>query len=254
MNFWSRFDKVFTLGFTGLPLRANLMDGEFGRVGLRAERIWQFPTPYDHVIQAHVRCRAGMQSIPYFNSGMGHYRAVKTALELGARSVLVVEDDIRFLADVEELGRVVTAMPADWGVCLFDVLKADKDDISVVQASVAADRVNEFWNRSWGNPRSFGCYAMTRPAMEWFVSRVEAPCRVTGFPLINVDLNLRADRLAPNINVYYARPNAAIQVCVGDGNFNSAHGNLNKYYDFYKAIGVDIAKYGDPAIWGAPQT
>ena len=244
MKCWDVFDKVFTLGFTGLPLRAELMDAELSRVGLAAERIWQFPTPYDRALQRTVRCKAGMQSIPYFNSGMGHYRAVKTAYELGAETVFVVEDDIRFLKDLDRLARTVEAMPDGWGVCLFDVLKADKDDISTVRASVARDKANAFWNRSWGNPRSFGCYAMTRTAMRWLIGRIEAPLSIPGFPLINVDLNLRADRVDPGIDVYYAAPNAAIQVCVGDGNFNSANGNLNKYYDFYRSIGVDIGNYG----------
>lgn len=246
MNCWKKFDKVFTLAFTGLPDRARLLDAELERVGLKAERIWQFPTPYDRAIQSVVWCGGGMQCIPYFNSGMGHYRAVKTAYELGARTCLILEDDIRFLKDLNRLEETVDSTPEDWSVALLDVLKADKDPISIVQRSVLQDHVNPHWCRSWGNPRSFGCYALTRPAMEWLIGRIENPVLHPGeIKLINVDLSLRQDRVAPGLNIYYAAPNAAIQVCIGDGNFNSAKGNLNKYYDFYRAIGVKIEDYAE---------
>lgn len=249
MTMWDMFDGVVSLAFTGLPQRARLMDLEFDRVGLggRTFRIWQFPTPFDAVIQSRVRCSGGMMRTGYFNSGMGHYRAVKTALCLGLRTVLVVEDDIRFPKDLDRLRKGLEEAPPDWSVLLLDVLKADKDPVETVVRAPRELRVgNTTWCASWGNPRSFGCYALTRPAMEWLVRRIEGPCAPTASGILtlrNVDLNLRADRVDPGLKVYWASPNLAIQVPVGDGQFNSSGGNPDKYLDFYRAIGVDPADY-----------
>lgn len=243
MNCWNRFDFRAVLLYTGQMERTGPFMEELARVGMSGvERFWNVPSPYVDVLRRVIPCNRALRTYPGFlSTTLGHLRLVRTALALGARSLLAMESDCRFLNDAGRLATVVDSLPVDFDIALFDALPAVKYDPAQILRD--ARPVNAHWRTSWGNPRSFGCYALSRRAMEWFVDRCERPVTDGAFPLVICDQNLRADRMPADFRVYCAYPNAAIQVPVGSGVGVSYMGDPLTYFRRYLDLGLDLRDY-----------
>lgn len=233
---WSRFDFKAACLFTGYRHREEGLFRELERVGLGdAMPLWQFPCPMDRIFMR--RIQGGMrQRIGFFNSGMGHYRAIKTAYEMGAEHCLVIEDDVRFLKDMDLLAEIVSDIPAGYDVALLDMLKPMKTSIAELIGARSRNMVNKHWCRFW-NLRSFACYAMSRRAMAQWISLWEGAIR-TGGKLRIADQYLRGDRMK-DMKMCYAIPHAAIQAPAGRCN----SGGDGCMMGFYRDIGLDLNAY-----------
>lgn len=241
MDLWDRFDFKAQVSFTGYKERAALMDAEFRRVGLDdVYRIWNFPCPFDKVLQDNVAHVGVMGNIGFFSSVMGHYRAIKTAYHLGADRCLVMEDDIRFLTDVGKIEEIMEDLPEDNDIALFDVLKPQKITLTDFVKHVKTDRVGKYWVK-FINARSAGCYSLSRKAMERWISGVESPAKGLGGKMRLADQYFNIAHVGFDLKAYHASPNIARQVLIGSGRSNSGFSDLDSWYE---AIGCDAHAYG----------
>ena len=243
MGMWDKFEFKASLNFTGYAERAVATDKEFRRVGLEGiHRIWQFPNPFDGIVQRSVLTNRAMQGKGFFNATMGHYRAIKTAYELGSANCLVMEDDIRFLTDLNLLADILDDIPDDYDAVLLDVIKPVRLTVEEVVRNIASNRVGKYWVR-FSNMRSFGCYSLSRRGMQRWIGAVENALRGTGAKLRIADQYMRTigTRMGEDARLYHASPNAAIQVPIGKGNCNSGFVDLAA---FYRAIGCKPEEYG----------
>lgn len=233
---WSRFDFKAACMFTGYKHRRDGLLRELERVGLDdAMQMWQFPNPMDRIIMRKVRGMMG-GCVGFFNSGMGHYRAIKTAYESGASHSLVVEDDVRFLKDLDLLAEIVDDLPEDYDVALLDMIKPMKTMTSDVLEARKRDMASRHWCGFW-NLRSFACYSMSRRAMAKWISLFEGAI-LSGGRLRIADQYLRGDRMS-GMKMLYAVPHAAIQTPAGRSN----SGGEGCMLGFYRDIGLDIGSY-----------
>lgn len=240
MSIWDDFDLIVSLAFTGYQDRAALMDKEIDRVGMRdVYRIWQFPCPFDKTIQDHVSRNRVMGHAGFFNSVIGHYRAIKTAYCLGAKRCLVMEDDIRFLCDLDLLNEVMCDIPNDYEFALLDVLKPLKEPMEHFVDHMKNDKVGKFWCK-FVNVRSAGCYAMNRKGMERWLNGVESPALGKGGKMRLADQYFNLAHVGYDTKAYHAVPVAARQVLIGSKQNNSGFTDLDSYY---KAIGSDPEAY-----------
>lgn len=235
---WNRFDFKAACLFTGYRHREGPLKNELERVGLEDTRIlWQFPTPFDEVLKRRVYGRMGLKK-GFFNSGMGHYRAIKTAYELGVGHSLIMEDDVRFLSDVERLADIVKDLPEDYDIALLDTFKPQKMPLSECVENRTKNMVSRHWCR-FSSMRSFACYAMSRKAMCRWISLWEDAFVRRQQPLRVADQYLNQDRIGRDMNLYHAVPNAAIQAPAGMSNSGSA----GCFDCFYRDFGIDVSEY-----------
>ncbi len=244
-----KFDMTISLCYVGNRARVPGLDEEFERVGLPVDlRMWNVPSPHeDLVVRALARVVAAMRrSVGFRNSGFGHYRALKTAYELGVKRVLVIEDDVRFLKDLDALSNIVSNAP-DVGVVLFDLLRAGRDSIDMIRGQLDAT-VKNGWSIPTDRPCSFACYGMDRPSMARFVELVEAA--VAGrYPLYIVDHYIHAPHWSPALDppIHVAWPLAAIQKSFTESpsNTNAVFhgGSADGQYSWYRELGVDLDRY-----------
>lgn len=240
-NCWDRFDRKTILFFTGYKNRVEPMERELARVGLAgAIPQWQFPTPLDGVLLrsiVHIPC-VGRNG--YFNCTMGHYRAVKTAYHLGCRNCLIMEDDIRFLKDTEEIAATVGALPDDFDVALFDYFASSMKHVTpeVVKQWRSHRRVNNHW-AEFDNMRSMGCYALSRKGMERLIYCYEAveTDRAVGKMRI-CDHFLNRKYLGADMNLYFAMRNIAVQKKMG-----VANSPIDEYRQIYLDMGINPDDY-----------
>ena len=147
------------------------------------------------------------------NSWFGHYRAMKTAYEFGCNSVLIMEDDCRFMHDKAKVDEIAADLPADFDFALFDHFFCQWDDNGRKEYErLRADKVTKYWSRFEYGFYSAACYLLSRRAMErliWLHESVIDPA--TAYRMMRVtDYWHNKGNLGP-LNLYFCTPNCAIQ-------------------------------------------
>ena len=237
-DIWSRFDFKAACLFTGYRERAESLSVELERVGLvDVRRLWQFPSPLDITL---IRCARGGMGLRrgFFSCGMGHYRAIKTAYELGYEHSLVIEDDIRFLKDISLIEEIVNDLPENYDVALLDTFKPQGMSFDEWRDNAKKNKVSKHWCR-FSNMRSFACYSMSRRGMERWIGKWEG-----GFGRVNrlfiCDQYMNKDKFGADMNMYHAITNVGIQAPVGG---TACSGKAGCHVDKYRQYGLDISTY-----------
>ena len=233
VNKLSDFESIICLVYTEKQYRQEAHFDEMCRVGLKisVEYHWNFPTPYDKwemdrlPIVPFVRQRIGC-----YNVSKGHYAAIKTAYHLGVKTLLIMEDDCRFLKDLNKLEEYLSEAPDDWDVLMLDHFRMRGD---VVQ-------VNKHWARCRASA-SCACYAVNRKAMERLIRMYESAVKGNyRAPLLrNCDMWLDTKYLGDDVNFYCSTPNLAVQCqCPDESNCGRTHCDGK-----YEAMGISYADY-----------
>ena len=242
MECWDRFDRKTVLYFTGnKDTRVPGMEKELKRVGLDgSDRQWQFPSPIDRCLLRGMAHEPVLEKGGFFNATMGHYRAIATAYHLGCGNVLLMEDDIRFLKDAGLVSEIVSSLPGDYDIAMFDLFPVSWKDTwrnhAAVKKWAAEKKVNDHWAH-FDEMYSGGCYALSRKAMKkmlFLFEAVETDKRIGKFRVC--DHFLKRKYFWPDAKMYFARKNACVQRSVGNS------GSLN---GTYVAMGVDFSEYAE---------
>ena len=232
MNCWDKFDFIGVSAFTGQLDRMPGLKAELKRVGLSERELtwfWGTPSPYDDFLAQHLPVKRILATrIAYLSLTLAHLRMVKTAYKLGAEHALFIENDIRFLNDLELLEQVVDGVPDGYDIALFDwVLRINWREGDVdIEGGAFPDEVN--WV-PFKDLRSCALYALSRRGMAAFVAAMENPARGLGklkicdqyWPFIIADYGLKA---------YAAYPLACVQ---GVGGGASDHDSMWERYGVF---------------------
>ena len=237
-DMWLRFDFVAACLFTGYRQREKPLKTELERVGLgNAMIMWQFPTPFDDALKRFTHGGISLRT-GFFNSGMGHYRAIKTAYELGSCHCLIMEDDVRFMKDTDRLSDIIKDLPEDYDIALLDTIKPQKLSIKECVDNIRRNMVSKYWCK-FSNMRSFACYSMSRRAMSRWISLWEDAFIRNGQRLRIADQYLNSELIGRDLKLYHAVPNAAIQAPIGKSN----SGSEGCFNGFYHDFGVNVSEY-----------
>lgn len=236
---WDRFGRKTLLTFTGYKDRAPGVLKELDRIGMKEVNVqWQFPNPFESVLLKHLSHESGMSS-GYMNATMGHYAAIKTAYHLGAESCIIIEDDIRFLKDIDAVSKTVDALPKDFDVALFDMFVhggIDQEYADYVSCKNSR-KVNPMW-AEYDNLLSQGCYAMSRRAMKRYIWLNEAAVTEPKIGKLRIGDHFLSRRYMGNdMNMYFSVEHVAIQKIMGNNN--------NNVTNIYGRMAVDESLYGE---------
>lgn len=226
--------KKYLIGFVKNTERVEKTLAELERVGAgEVEVIWGFPNPFDkELLSIMPHSWHFDKNIGFFNASVNHYRAVKTAYELGYDSVMVFEDDIRFRKDVDNLDSVLASAP-EYDVLLLDGIfprNGEKTKLTRI-----CDGFSEFESM-----RSAACYVLSRAGMERIIWLYESA--------VNPNVRKRKARvcdqwfersLLGDLKLVMATPNMAVQQ-----NTPGGHNSGNKWrLAGYDALGIDLENY-----------
>lgn len=227
------FGGVYAVCYTGNPRRHAALLAELQRVGLDAEIVWGFPSPYRDLILAHIPHEGVLAARPgAWGATLCQYAAIKTAYERGQDSVLIMEDDCRFLQDVSAVARGLLSAPSDWGILMLDYFA------EVPAGGDHSEPVNGWLRVS--QARSTACYALRRKAMERLIDMYESP--VSGkYPnpvMRSSDHWLSSGYMGDSALIYASVPRLAVQQDCGDvSNWGDTVRRL------YQGAGVDRSLY-----------
>lgn len=237
MQVFSRFSYVGVVCFTGYANRQRDLAKELDRVGLRDVHYhWDFPSPYKDALQRSISMTPFNANNGCFFIGLNNYKILATAYHLGYESVLVLEDDIRFLRDLSLLSDIISCLPEDYDLAMLDHNKPTGMDpntyLSIFQSSE-----NPYWHK-FSNLRSSGCYAMSRRCMERYLHIYELAAQRKSI-LRNNDFYFNAQYLGADMNLYAACPTPAIQFSYPDCHCHK----MELYYSLHESLGMAKTQY-----------
>ena len=200
-----KLDTCFAVCYTGYRDRYPRLMKELDRVGVSPTVVWNFPSPYDDFVRKRIPCIPELNRKPaYFSAGVGQYRALKTAYELGHEAALIVEDDCRFLKDLDVVRSTLRNAPPDWDILLLDHFLS------------AHGEPKDGWAPCW-KARSTACHIVNRKAMERLIDMHESPVngRWTN-PMMRIcDHWLDTRYMKRDCRIYCAVPRLAVQCRCG---------------------------------------
>lgn len=227
---WSDvFDRVVMIRYTDYADRDAALLPELERVGLADIDVrWTFPSPFTVRLGNSLRFREGLSNLDETINGM--YRELKVSLELGVSRLLVLEDDIRFLKDLDMLAGSLRAIPDDFIDAKFSWIRRGGETTASMLRERAA-REGRLWVPTTGvSTRDTGAIAYSRRGMEWMVQCYESSLELGGPVLRSCDLYDRPPfYLDGGRHNYLAVPLCARQVQYTGHRMSRI--NLDRYYD-----------------------
>lgn len=225
--------------FTRTPERTTNAVRELERVGVNKVRRWYgFPNPFDRLLlNAMPHTKMMDDNIGFFNCSISHYRAIKTAFELGEQCVLVCEDDVRFRKDIRNLANVVNDAP-EYDVLLLDAIPPGRASGKRTLDIVPID----FKWATFSSMRSGACYMLSRKGMERIVWLYESAAdRRVAKRKARICDQWFERKMLPGLSLVMAHPNVAVQQTVP-----GSHNSGNKWrLRGYETLGIDLSDYSD---------
>ena len=250
---WDRFEKKYLTCYTQYYDRYAALQKEFYRIGMRdVEVLWDFPSPYRNILLDNVPMTSFCKKKNLFFIGQSNYRAIATAYYLGAQSVLIMQDDIRFLKDTTLLQKIIEGLPADYDLAMMNHMKPSSMSMPEYASIFKQPKINGYWVR-FRELTSSGCYAMSRKGMERYLRAYEKPaiCN-SGAILYHDDFYYQQKFMGDDANLYVAVPVPSIQTVCGAG---ISHSDLAPYFQRNESIGIysqDYASSGENSESVAP--
>lgn len=171
---------------------------------------------------------------PVFDCSLNHVKIIENAYNKGLEHILIMEDDIRFINDLNVLNEYIKNIPKDYDIILFDYIYGyDFDEIS---RFFNKDKTNYFINID-KDQRVFSaaCYLLSRNGMKHIINSQKKNLREPDcYTTYKNDTNI--------LNRYVPKINLAIQKSFKDNLRTMVHGEDNTYLR-YKFQGVNINNY-----------
>jgi hypothetical protein len=247
----SYFDRIYCIHHLPDKGRMPSLESELRRVGILDSGIFQFvfttPDPWESRLLEKCPEIAGTRerssSIGFLNLGLASARTLREALCIGYRRVLFLEDDIRFLKDLDALDAALAATPDG-----FDIVQYDKFvdwNLTPEQYRDMAEALSVsplYFDARGKDYYSSGCFMATRRGMENMLRAMDEwrPAPMDAYMNMNGSTHAVAKR------------NLAVQIVYGDAmlwNYLQRE-KANTHHKAYAPQGVRYEDYAVPEGYG----
>lgn len=237
-------DTIHILGLsTNKPAITNMV-AEVERIGRKPEVFVNITSKWDQI------CCKGlgsgwltsyMRKPKAFSCARGHYHIAKAFSDLGDESVWIVEDDARFLLDVDRVNDTLNNAPADADILILDSIYIDFHTPTACM-NKAKEAKNGWWKITDNDDvRSAGNHIFSNRAARLFADILSG--KNENVPAVDT---VRNHKFFPNdFGIYVAYPNLSIQR--KDANNEGIHmSSMDVATDRYIRQGLDLDNY---AVW-----
>ena len=245
------FDKIYCLHYVPFKERKELMDFQLRRIGILDSGIFSYYLTYNNALDKKFERFFRYSSEKIKNDKLinisimfGHYNLIREAYVYGYNRILIIEDDVRFLRDLNKIEQILNKRPQDANIVLYDKFIYSFDDFNKLE------KVNEFYAK-FSCCTSAGCYQLDRKGMERIIELVEKD------PQAYDCYFYFANSALANLNHYCSIENLAVQstfsnaqqICEKFGE------NALNYHRLYKFQNIDFDNYmmrkdGSPFYYG----
>lgn len=202
---------------------------------------FDFPTPLKDILKAGIKTTDFTGRKGPFACAIAHYSVIKSTYELGYESLLVMEDDIRFLNDISLIKKIVRLLPRDYDYAQFERAKPYEMPMSEWLSLKNETHKNTYWI-PFRNMRGGGCYALRRSAMKHIIDEMERVFKSgkDGERLLPNDYYVKK---ANHLKRYFCYPNAAVQMP-----FSASNSNIAEYWNRNELDGIHFTNYNSTGI------
>ena len=241
---WSKyFDKVYCIYYLPNKKKMPRLISEFRRVDLLDSPVfeWRYTTPsrYDKTILNHAEPKYKIIKYEYVNHILEVQRIIKEAHLLGLKRIAIIEDDLAFLKDKEEIVRILDDMPDNFGCVQMDKFVREGEPSKRYKQLLDTKKINShFVDASSYNFCSAAFNVFNRHGMEECI-------KVMDSVLCSTD---RMFEIIPEGRAVAIR-NLCIQVWY-DNCIATHYDTIGKMHENYKGQGIDYSDYSVPSGYG----
>ena len=249
---WNKyFDRIYCLHFIPFIERKQLMDFQLDRVGILHSSIFEYHYEYgtysDKIYDNYVR-EHSIGKMKEISDGrvvsiiFNHYNAIREAYSRGCKRILILENDVRFLKNLNQIEQILEHRPKDANLILYDKFIFD------YKMAQQFKSVNDYFS-TWQDLSSASCYQLDRKGMKKIIQKEEKF-------LVCIDWYFYYKELE-GLNYYCSTKNMAVQGFFRKNNMQwdqekTDSFGLSKYYK-YLNINFDdymMRKDGSPYYYG----
>lgn len=200
------FEKIYCINLIDRKDRKDLVNKSFNKIGLDVEFYdairYGFGTTCSNLIRNNSKGYFNLESNSEFGCFMSHYSILKNAKERGYKSILIIEDDICFRKDFNDIiSEYFDKLPSDWDIISFYRVIYNLSDKNT--------KINDLWS-TYYNSWSTMIYGLRSNGIEAILNYFDVfPC-IADLPLYN---NLENE----NIKFYSSN----LPLCIPNKNINS---------------------------------
>lgn len=237
---WKKyFDKIFCIHFMPFRERVAKLNSELSRVGILNSGIFEprYTFPSVHCMALYNLLKQNnLTTVPHnaaFNLMVTTYNIIKESMFMGYERILILEDDVAFLKNIDEIKDILDNIPSDFGICLFDKFKP-YDMTDEEYKNQLKDNVNQYYFR-FNRLFSTGCYSLSKSAILRLVNMYETDCE-------NTDVYIcKFDKTGPNDKIASIK-NLCCQLTYEDAS-NILNGGIDNQDNIYKSQGLNYNDY-----------
>ena len=244
VNWKKHFDQIYCLHFLGQTEKFPRLRTELARVGILDSGIFQFrynsPSPYDALIWKAQSDRENFCPKPSFvNICLEIRRILSEAIAFGYKRILLLENDIAFLNDLDELNRLLELTPEE-GVVQYDKF------LHTQMLPDYNDRLVNFRiNENFIDGRKRGCVYTSAGCIGIFGRGIQEMLRVMSEKIVPTDI---APQLMSCPYAIAIKP-LCVQVMYSNSYSIEAEG-VDIMHLVYKNQGIDYSDYAVPDGYG----
>lgn len=195
MNWTKYFDAIWCIDYKPMKLRKQLILKQFERVGILNHPNFKFhqtfSSPFDNMLyQKMVQSGKIIKQYQYnqqiMNASLGHYACTKKSLIDNYNRILIIENDIRFLKDINKIQEYLNNLPNDYDIILFDYFQHCSNQ--EFEQYKNKHKINNFFAQ-YINLSSAGCYSLSNKGMKIFSQLYETKFCASDVLLAKIDLS-----------------------------------------------------------------
>ena len=236
---WTKyFDRIYCLHFTPYIERKQLMDFQLNRVGIlnsgNFEYRYRDGSDLDKKFAAYIKEH---YSVFYqYNTSvvdimLNHYECIRDAYYRGYKRILIMENDQRFLKDLNKIEQILQNIPQDANLIMFDKY--------ILKYNLAKQfkSVNPYYS-TFEHCCSAGCYALDRKGMQKMIYLIETQPNIPDGYFNNVNIHFNG------LKCYCSTKNLAVQAVFKKSvNVNFYNKDLFELQMHYKYLQICFDDY-----------
>lgn len=209
---WEMYDYIGIAGCVQYEERYRQTKAELEEYGCKSAT-WRldFPNPFKEALYRIIKKARGQQNAPSdFYLAMNHYGNLKTAYLTGAERALFMEDDVAFLKDRKLLAEIMSTVPEDADIALYDWRPRFHEKATPL---FGRRRIGGHWVEANDvELLYFSMVAFSRKGMKYIIDGVENGAFKSG--MYDIDAYFRPG-MNKGLKTYVAFPHAAMQINTG---------------------------------------
>lgn len=243
---FDRFEKIVLLSSIVTKARVPKTVSELNRVGITDFSTYiDTPSPFlDRLYLGNSRIFAPWckKNISAIRVSFAHYKAIASAYYDGLSSILVFEDDVRFLKDVSAINEAIASLPDGFTIALFDHNTGSDESAALYEHYFPAPSNRHHLHHEW-KPLAFHvnaatAYALSRQGMKTLLGFYDVPPA----KIHHIDF-YQSPKFYPRQTSFLYSPPIAIQDISTNTPTNSTPDNLSIYHATRQKIFGNLSDY-----------